>query len=697
MSAHFNLNDDFEMTLNCHNLSRILVLIPIHNEAETIASVIQSLQASGLTQIRVIDNGSTDGSDKIAQLLGVEVVKEPVLGYGQSCWRGLQNLPSETEWLLFCDGDGSDDLSQLPQLLAARTDFDLILGNRRATPAGRAVLTPMQNFGSELAGCLIRLGWQHRYHDLGPLRLIRRDALEQLRMRDRGFGWTVEMQVRAIEAGLQICELPVGYRPRQGGQSKISGTLSGSIKAGTVILTTLASLYLRRVCRMIWTTSSLQSGLSALLILAGCLWIMPHGDFRQINAVPQFWIGIGLMSLGFVLSWTIRSVAGIWFWTVAILSRLLLLPMYPGDDIWRYLWEGYIQKFGFSPYHLAPVAPELMAYRTDWWALINHPDVTSIYPPIAQFCFWILASIAPTVVVFKLAFVLADWLICWLLSRRFGYLAALLYAWNPLVIYSFAGGGHYDSGFLLSVVLAWLLLNQVEDEAPKAKLHKARRHRDRLAGSALGLGISVAVKWISLPILGFLMKSAFRQLNGQRIGLVLLWGGLPFLLAAIPFCQSVCPLVPMGSVFVSHGRSAELIPYLVSLVWEASRWENWLYAIPLGFVILWLLLRAKCFLTFTEWYFLALLILSPIVHAWYFTWLTPFAVASRNWGTRLVSLSAFVYFALPYRQALGNRDWLLMPFERGLLWTPLILGWVWMVIQPMFRSNSGKIQFVETK
>ncbi|QYO64433.1 glycosyltransferase family 2 protein [Leptolyngbya sp. 7M] len=128
----------------------VLVLIPVRNEAETITAVIQTLQSYGLTQIRVVDNGSTDGSGAIAEQAGAEVVTEPIPGYGQSCWRGLQHLPAQVEWILFCDGDGSDDLSQLPSLLATTAEYDLILGNRRATAAGRAVLTPAQNFGSQL-------------------------------------------------------------------------------------------------------------------------------------------------------------------------------------------------------------------------------------------------------------------------------------------------------------------------------------------------------------------------------------------------------------------------------------------------------------------------------------------------------------------------------------------------------------------
>ncbi|MEM9007849.1 MAG: glycosyltransferase family 2 protein, partial [Cyanobacteria bacterium P01_F01_bin.86] len=235
------------MTVQQTSLDTILVIIPALNEEATIGTVIQELQAIGLSRIRVVDNGSHDRTARVAAGAGAEVIHEPVKGYGQACWSGLQAMAPDIEWILFCDADGSDDLSQLPELLAPRSDYDFILGNRRGTKAGRDHLTPVQNFGNWLASTLIHWGWGYRYHDLGPLRLIRLQALESIDMRDRSFGWTVEMQARAVECELRIAELPVNYRPRQGGQSKISGTLSGSFKAGTIILTTLAILYLRSV------------------------------------------------------------------------------------------------------------------------------------------------------------------------------------------------------------------------------------------------------------------------------------------------------------------------------------------------------------------------------------------------------------------------------------------------------------------
>lgn len=225
---------------------RTLVIIPALNEAETVGCVLSAIKCWQLAGVRVVDNGSTDGTADLAFIRGAEVIREPRRGYGAACWRGMQDLPVEVEWILFCDADGSDDLWELlPFFEAAAEDQDLILGNRNALPESRRVLTPVQRFGNTLAGRLIQLCWGVRFHDLGPLRLIRRSSLESLQMEDRGFGWTVEMQAKAAAMGLRIKEIPVAYHPRQGGKSKIAGTLSGSVKAGTVILGTLAKLCLR--------------------------------------------------------------------------------------------------------------------------------------------------------------------------------------------------------------------------------------------------------------------------------------------------------------------------------------------------------------------------------------------------------------------------------------------------------------------
>ena len=663
------------------NLKNTLVIIPALDEAATIGDVVKALKDQGLSHIRVVDNGSQDGTIAAATQAGAEVVQEAIKGYGQACWRGLQSVPSDIDWILFCDADGSDDLSQLSQFFAQRETHDLILGNRRGTESGRQQLSPVQNFGNWLSGTFIALGWGYRFFDLGPLRFVRKTALDRIGMCDRNFGWTVEMQTRAVECGLRICELPVNYRPRQGGQSKISGTISGSLKAGTIILSTLARLYWQSLWRGADIPQRMGGGnfqrllllFSTLLLIVGTVYTVPHGAFSEPSSVIQFWLGSAIMAAGFILSWGLRSVPGIWFWGVAIVTRLLLLAMYPGNDIWRYLWEGYVQLHGFSPYDFSPTSDVLNHLRTEWWDQINHPYASAIYPPVTQVGFRTLASVGLFVPLFKGAFAIADLMVCWLLSRRFGYQATTLYAWNPLILYSFAGGGHYDSWFVLLLVIAWLWFDRPGDGQNNASPPPLT-----YLGSALFVGLSIAVKWVSLPVLAFLVWHALRRVGFGLALLFVVSGLLPVVLAAIPFCSpSSCPLVKFGSSFVVTGRCSELIPYIVEQVWAPSRSANWLYAFPLALVVLWLLLRATTFHKFTEWYLIGLMVISPIIHFWYFSWLMPFLVLSRNLGIRLISLSAYTYFTLLHMSASGDYSWILPETQRHLLWWPFVLGIAW--------------------
>jgi glycosyltransferase involved in cell wall biosynthesis len=190
-------------------------------------------------EIIVVDNGSTDGTAVVARQGGARVVTEPTAGYGRACLAGLSVLSSSVDVVVFLDGDHSDDAAELPTLLApiARGEADLVIGSRvRCAEPGS--LTLQQRLGNRLACCLMHRCFGVRYTDLGPFRAIRREALERLRMHDRAFGWTVEMQAKAAVQGLRIVEVPVHYRLRIG-RSKISGTLRGTICAGWAILITI--------------------------------------------------------------------------------------------------------------------------------------------------------------------------------------------------------------------------------------------------------------------------------------------------------------------------------------------------------------------------------------------------------------------------------------------------------------------------
>lgn len=218
------------------NNSRIALIIPARNEELSLPGVLSRVPHQ-ITQVVVVDNGSTDGTARVAAAYGAVLVTEPVAGYGRACLAGLAALRDDPpDIVAFVDADGSDELACLPVLIApvASGEQDFVLGER--IPATRKALSFQQHFGHLLATGLIRLFWKHRYRDLGPMRVISWDALERLGMTDQDFGWTVEMQVKAIRQRLKIQEIPVPYYQRSAGKSKISRTISGTFKAGSTIL-----------------------------------------------------------------------------------------------------------------------------------------------------------------------------------------------------------------------------------------------------------------------------------------------------------------------------------------------------------------------------------------------------------------------------------------------------------------------------
>lgn len=229
---------------------RIAVIIPALNEQDAIGRVVADLPRDLIHDIIVVDNGSTDDTARRAEEAGARVVVESRRGYGQACLTGIAALDDQTTVVVFLDGDYSDDPTEASSILAPllANEADLVIGSRVLGHREAGALTPQQRFGNALATLLIRWLYSEHYTDLGPFRAIRRDALERIGMIDKDFGWTVEMQVKAAREGLRSTEVPVSYRKRLAGQSKVAGTLMGSLRAGRKILTT--------IFRHAWSTTS---------------------------------------------------------------------------------------------------------------------------------------------------------------------------------------------------------------------------------------------------------------------------------------------------------------------------------------------------------------------------------------------------------------------------------------------------------
>jgi glycosyltransferase involved in cell wall biosynthesis len=226
---------------------QVALIIPALNEEPVIGQMLDALPPDVFHLVIVADNGSTDRTAQVAAAHGAMVVREPERGYGAACLRAIEQLPSDIEAVVFMQADLSEDAEQARLLLEpiASGQADLVLGTRTQGTAAPGALLPHQEFGNWVATSIIRLLYGHRYTDLGPFRAIRLDALRRLGMRDRNYGWTIEMQVRALEEGLAILEIPVSYGLRVAGVNKVSGNLKASLVAGWRIVKTVILLRLR--------------------------------------------------------------------------------------------------------------------------------------------------------------------------------------------------------------------------------------------------------------------------------------------------------------------------------------------------------------------------------------------------------------------------------------------------------------------
>lgn len=218
------------------------VVIPALNEERSLPLVLADLPRPPVRRVVVADNGSSDGTARVARKGGAEVVDAPRRGYGSACLAGLDHLrkTGPPDIVVFVDADWSDHPEELPRLIAPilAGEADLVIGSRILGSREPGALLPQARAGNLIACGLIRLLYRHRFTDLGPFRAIRWDALERLGMSDPNFGWTAEMQVKALRKGLRCAEVPVSYR-RRVGVSKITGTMTGTVRAGYKILWTV--------------------------------------------------------------------------------------------------------------------------------------------------------------------------------------------------------------------------------------------------------------------------------------------------------------------------------------------------------------------------------------------------------------------------------------------------------------------------
>jgi hypothetical protein len=460
---------------------RIVVVIPALDEQEAIGAVVREIPPV-VDEVIVVDNGSRDRTPQAARAAGARVVGEPRRGYGQACLAGIA-AAGEADVFVFLDGDHSDYPAQLVDVVAPILEgrADLVIGSRRRGRREAGAHPWHAVLGTRACVGLMNLLAGSHATDLGPFRAITAAALRRLDMRDRNYGWTVEMQVKAARRGLRVVEVPVDYRPRIG-RSKVSGTVRGTIGAGTKIIATI----LRHATPLspggtgaaagasggppVHTRGDMRWLVAAGLVLSACVLGWALGPPPPSRIGPH----LGLVGLAFA-AYLVALAASrglsrrglLLCLGVAVLWRAALVAAPPllSNDINRYVWEGRVQVHGGNPYRWndRPESPRWLPLRDAVYEGLNHKDYTAVYPPL-----FVLATrgvvaahdsftaMKGFLVACELATLGALALV--LRRRRLPLGRLLVLAWSPLALVEIAGSGHNEALGMLWLVLALLAL-----------------------------------------------------------------------------------------------------------------------------------------------------------------------------------------------------------------------------------------------
>jgi alpha-1,6-mannosyltransferase len=389
----------------------------------------------------------------------------------------------------------------------------------------------------------------------------------------------------------------------------------------------------------------------------------------------------------FPVQLSVRAQRGI-FWAAVIALRLVALPLEPGDDFWRYQWEGKIQHAGFNPYVNAPDDPALESVRAEFpnWHKINHRDFRAIYPPGAELLFAGMSRVSDGPLFYKLLFAAADIATIAVLLRLFSgaavydrrseentppYAQAAWYAWNPLVVYSFAGSAHFDSLMILPMVAGILFLTRIETETDLL-----RKWWLALAASA-AFGIAISIKLV--PVL-LLLCCVFAL--RQRAVTLIVSGAIPLFLSLLYGYPKV-PIWDSLRRFAHVTRLNDLFWWLIEeTIWPNPHQKNYHYN-----VILIIAVAVVSLLAFWNWKRAMLwvlgttLVLSPVLHPWYCTWILPLATWRRVFAWHVLSITLFAYF-LFWNERIFALPWHSEPWLRAIIAVPPLVAGLWLYVAP---------------
>jgi hypothetical protein len=447
---------------------RIVVVIPALDEEQAIAAVVREVPPV-VDEVIVVDNGSRDRTAAAAREAGATVVSEPRRGYGHACLAGIA-AAAGADVIVFLDGDRSDYPAQLVDVVRPILDgqADLVIGSRSLGRREAGAHPWHAVAGTRACVALMNRLTGSRATDLGPFRAITADALRRLDMRDRTYGWTVEMQVKAARRGLRVVEVPVDYRPRLG-RSKVSGTLRGTIGAGTKIVATILRHAIPR------GSEARRSGMSWLvavagLVLTGCVAAWALGPPPTTRIGPH----LGLFGLAFA-SYLVALAASrnlsrrglVLCLGAALVWRAVLVTTPPllSDDVNRYVWEGRVQLHGGNPYAWddRPESPRWAPLRDAVYDGVGHKGYTAVYPPLFLLASRAVVAVHDSVTAMKTFLVACELATLGVLAlvlrrRRRPRERLLVLAWSPLALLEIGGSGHNDAFGMLWMALALLAL-----------------------------------------------------------------------------------------------------------------------------------------------------------------------------------------------------------------------------------------------